>query len=43
MTMSLHEEKTCKSSALPLTSGDGSVLLFTPHDIQARISSTEIN
>lgn len=34
--MSLHEEKACKSAALPLTNGDRSVLLFTPHDIQAR-------
>lgn len=43
MTMSLHEERNCKSSALPLVNGDGSVLLFTLHDIQARKSSTEIN
>lgn len=43
MTMSLHEEGNCKSSTLPLISGDGSVLLFTLHDSQARQSSTEIN
>lgn len=43
MTMSLHEERNCKRSALPLVSGDGSVLLFTLHDMQARRSSTEIN